>query len=69
MGVARRAADAGVRCLAIGGSVTPEGRAALAAIGAEAAGAHERPISLDEARSAGVAPIEAGAERLARSLT
>jgi glycerate kinase len=69
MGVARRAAEAGVRCLAIGGSVTREGRDALAGVGAESAAAHDRQIALDEARVAGAAPIEACATRLAGSLT
>jgi glycerate kinase len=68
MGVARRAQAAGVRCLAIGGAVTPEGREALATIGAETAAAHDRPITLDEARAAGVAPIRAAAVRLAAGL-
>jgi hypothetical protein len=49
--------------------VTPEGREALAAVGAEAVAAHDAPITLDEAIAAGVAPIEARAERLAGSLT
>ena len=65
MGVARRAQAAGVRCLAIGGTVTPEGRDALAAVGAETAAAHDGPITLDEARAAGVAPIRACAARIA----
>lgn len=69
MGVARRAQAAGVRCIAIGGGVTEEGRAALAAVGAESLAAHERAISLDEARAVGTAPIEAAAEAAARSLT
>ena len=69
MGVAIRARAAGVRCLAIGGTVTPEGRDALAAVGAEAVGAHDGPITLDDARAAGVAPIEAAATHAARTLT
>ncbi len=36
MGVARRAHGAGVRCIAVGGGVTPEGIEALAAVGAVA---------------------------------
>ena len=66
MGVARRPQQAGVRCLAIGGTVTPEGRDALAAVGAETAAAHDRPITLDEARAAGVAPIAGGGARSRR---
>jgi glycerate kinase len=68
MGVAKRAQAAGVRCVAIGGSVTAEGHEALAAVGAEALAAHDTPITLDEAIAAGAAPIEACAERLAASL-
>jgi glycerate kinase len=66
MGVARRARAAGVRCLAIGGSVTPEGVAALAEAGAEAVAVHERPIPLEEAMALGVAPVEHCGERVAR---
>ncbi len=69
LGVANRARAAGVRCVAVGGSVLPEGAAALAAVGAESIPVHERPISLDEAMAAGAAPIEACAERLARRIT
>jgi glycerate 2-kinase len=67
MGVARRAQQAGVRCLAIGGTVTPEGRDALAAVGADTAAAHDRPITLDDARAAGVEPIAACAQRTAQA--
>ena len=69
LGVAKRAAAAGVRCLAVGGGLEPEGAAALAAIGAEAIAVHDRSISLAEAMAAGAAPIEACAERLARGVT
>jgi glycerate 2-kinase len=69
MGVANRARDAGVRCLAVGGTVLPEGASALAAVGAEAVPIHDRPISLEEAIAAGAAPIEACAERIARGIT
>jgi glycerate kinase len=68
MGVARRAHAAGVRCLAIGGGVTPGGRDALAAVGAESVAAHDAPITLEQARAAGTAPIAATAERLGASL-
>jgi glycerate kinase len=68
IGVARRAQVAGVRCLAIGGGVTPEGREALSAVGAESVAVHEGPITLEAARAAGVAPIEACAKRIAGGL-
>ncbi len=66
LGVARRAQAAGVPCIAIGGSVTPEGAEALAAVGARAVGASEPPLSLPEAIAAGAAPLVACGERLAR---
>jgi glycerate kinase len=68
MGVARRARAAGVRCVAIGGSATREGVAALAAIGVQVVTAHARPISLEAARAAGTGPVASAAERVARSL-
>ena len=69
IGVARRAQAAGVRCVAIGGSVTQEGRDALATVEAEAVAAHDTHITLEEAVAAGTTPIEAAAERLATGLT
>ena len=68
MGVARRAKVAGVLCLAIGGSVTPEGRDAMALVDATAVAVHDGPITLDEAIAAGPTPIEAAAEALAAHL-
>ncbi len=68
-GVARRAAEAGVPCLALGGSVTPEGDAALAAVGAIAISASEGPGPLEEAMAAGTAPLERTAGRIARLVT
>ena len=68
-GVARRARDAGVHCIAVGGGVEPGGAAALATLGAEAIAAHDAPISLEAAIAAGASPIEAAAERLARLIT
>ena len=65
MGVAKRAQASGIPCIAVGGGVEPAGAEALAAIGARTAAVHDRPITLDEARAAGTAPIEACAERLA----
>jgi glycerate kinase len=65
LGVARRAQAAGVRCYAVGGSVEPEGAAALASVGALAVAANDQPITLAEALAAGAAPIVAAAERVA----
>ena len=66
LGVARRAAAAGVPCLAVGGGVEPEGIAALAAVGALAVPVSERPQSVEDAMAAGAAPLERCGERLAR---
>jgi glycerate kinase len=69
LGVAKRARDAGVPCYAVGGTVEPEGAAALAVVGATAVPVHERAISLDEAIAAGSEPIRAAAEGLASRIT
>jgi glycerate kinase len=66
LGVARRAAAAGVPCLAVGGGVEPEGSEALAAVGAVAVPVTERPQSVETAMAAGVGPLERCGERLAR---
>jgi glycerate kinase len=66
LGVARRAAAAGVPCIAVGGGVEPEGIEALAAHGAVAVPVVERPTSLEAAISAGLGPIERCGERIAR---
>ena len=66
LGVARRAAEAGVPCVAVGGGVEPEGIDALAAVGAVAVPVVERPQSVEAAMAAGAAPIERCGERLAR---
>ena len=66
LGVARRAAAAGVPCVAVGGGVEPEGIAALASVGAVAVPVTERPQSVEQAMSAGPAPLERCGERLAR---
>lgn len=68
LGVARRAAELGIRCVAVGGGVEPEGVAALAGLGAEVYPVHERPIPLAEAIAAGAVPLVACGERLARSV-
>ncbi len=66
LGVARRAQAAGVRCIAVGGGVTAEGVAALAAVGAQAVPASDPQLPLAEAIAAGAAPLIACGERLAR---
>jgi glycerate kinase len=66
LGVARRAAEAGVPCVAVGGGLEPEGIDALTAVGAIAVPVAERPQSVEEAMAAGTAPLERCGERLAR---
>ncbi len=66
LGVAKRAAAAGVPCIAVGGGVEVEGIEALAAAGAMAMPVVERPQSVEEAMSAGSAALERCGERLAR---
>jgi glycerate kinase len=66
LGVARRAAAAGVPCLAVGGGVTPDGTAALANVGAVAVPVLDRPMTLEEAMSEAASLVVAAGERLAR---
>ena len=66
LGVARRAAEANVRCIAVGGGVTPEGIAALAPLGVVVVPAAESPQSVEDAMAAGIAPVERCGERIAR---
>ncbi len=66
LGVARRAAAAGVPCVAVGGGVEPEGIEALAAVGAVAVPVAERPQSVEDAIAAGWEPVTRCGERLAR---
>jgi glycerate kinase len=66
LGVAKRAAAAGVPCIAVGGGVEADGIAALAAVGAVAVPAVERPMSIEQAMAAGLGPLERCGERLAR---
>ena len=65
-GVARRAQSAGKSCICFCGGATIEGISALAALGAVVVPTVEQPISLDEAITAGAAPIVRAAERAAR---
>lgn len=69
LGVARRAKEAGIGCIAVGGGVEPEGIDALAAVGAIAVPVTERPQTVEEAMAAGAAPIERCGERLARLIS
>lgn len=66
LGVGRRAAEAGVPCIAVGGGVEPEGIEALAAVGAVAVPVSERPQSIEVAMAAGTGPLERCGERIAR---
>ena len=65
LGVARRAAAAGVACVAVGGGVEPEGIEALRPLGAVVVPVVERPQTVEEAMAAGPAPVERCGERLA----
>jgi glycerate 2-kinase len=66
LGVARRAAAADVPCLAVGGGVTPEGAAALAAVGTLSVPVTDRPMTLEDAMSQAAPLVAAAGERLAR---
>ncbi|HEU6439159.1 MAG TPA: glycerate kinase [Terriglobales bacterium] len=66
LGVARRAAAAGVPCLAVGGGITPEGVAALAKVGAVAVPMTDGPMTLEEAISEAAILVAAAGQRLAR---
>jgi len=66
LGVARRAAAAGVRCVAFGGGVVPAGEAALLEVGCVTVPVVERPVTVEEAMTEGAAPLERAAERVAR---
>ena len=66
LGVARRASDAGVPCIAVGGGVTPEGIETLGSLGAVVVPVVERPQTVEEAMAAGPDPVERCGERIAR---
>lgn len=66
LGVARRAAMAGVPCLAVGGGVELDGITALAEVGAVAVPVSEGPQSVEAAMAAGTGPLVRCGERLAR---
>jgi glycerate kinase len=69
LGVARRAADAHVPCIAVGGGVTTEGIEALSTVGVVVVPVVERPQAVEEAMAAGVAPLERCGERIARLMS
>jgi len=66
LGVARLAAQTGVPCVAVGGGVEPEGIAALDGLGVVVVPVVEKPQSVEEAISAGAAPVLRCGERIAR---
>ncbi len=66
LGVARRAAAAGVPCVAVGGAVTAEGRATLAGLGTAAVSVLDGPMTLEDAMAQAASLVTAAGERLAR---
>jgi glycerate 2-kinase len=66
LGVARRAAAAGIPCIAVGGGVTPGGIEALAPLGVVVVPVAEAPGTVEDAMAAGTAPVERCGERIAR---
>jgi len=66
LGVARLAREAGVRCIAVGGGVEPEGVEALGRLGVEVVPVWEQRVPLAEAIAAGAAPLIDCGARLAR---
>jgi glycerate kinase len=66
LGVARRAAAAGVACIAVGGGVEADGIEALRPLGAVVVPVVERPQSVVEAMAAGRPPLERCGERIAQ---
>ncbi|MEA2518037.1 MAG: glycerate 2-kinase, partial [Chloroflexota bacterium] len=66
LGVAGRAAAAGVPCIAVGGGVLPEGIEALRPLGAVVVPVVERPQSVEEAIAGGPEPLIRCGERIAR---
>ena len=66
LGVAQRAAEASLPCIAVGGGADPDGIAALAAVGAVVVPVAEGPMTLEEAMAAGPDALERCGERVAR---
>ena len=65
LGVARRAAAAGVACIAVGGGVERDGIEALRPLGAVVVPVVERPQTVAAAMAAGTDPLERCGERIA----
>ncbi len=68
MGVAERARAAGVRSICFGGGVLPAGAAFMQGIGVITVPVTERPMTLEQVKAAGTAPIVRAAERVAALL-
>jgi glycerate kinase len=68
-GVARRAREARVACVAVGGGVESEGVAALVRLGTVVVPVYERAVPVEDAIAAGAAPVEACGERIARRVS
>jgi glycerate 2-kinase len=68
LGVAMRALEAGLPCIAVGGGVTPQGIEALDAL-AVVVPVLEQPQSVEEAMAAGTDPVERCGERIARLIS
>jgi glycerate kinase len=69
LGVARRAQDAGVPCVALGGGVTRDGIEALHNVGCVVVPVIEAPMSVEAAIALGLEPVTAAAERIAGILS
>jgi len=69
MGVALKARDAGVPCIAVAGGCTPEGIDALTALGVVVVPVSEAPQSIEAAMAAGTEPLVRCGDRLARLVT
>jgi glycerate kinase len=65
LGVARRAAGAGVPCLAIGGAVTPEGASVLESVGSATMPIVPGPMSLEQAMENAATMVATAGARLA----
>jgi glycerate kinase len=66
LGVAKRAAEAGVPCIAVAGAVEEEGASVLAAMGCVAVSIVDRPMSLPDAMAGATQLLVSTGERLAR---
>jgi glycerate kinase len=66
LGVAQRAAAAGVPCIAVGGGIDAEGEAVLAELGTITVGVSEAPTTLEAAMAAGAQPVRRCGRRIAR---